>query len=96
MAYFELIKRTNVTRFIHRDTFKHSDGYETNTEYIEIQKVREAQEDKWGLRNGVFATRWYLVSTKHGVLYTAKSKSELIETLIHYTADWANKNGGGF
>ena len=94
MAYFELIKIAESTSVYNKDVFMSSEGYETNYEYIQIQKVREEQEDKWGLASGVFANRWYLVGTKHGVLYTAKTKKEVIKILIYYTASYANKNGG--
>jgi len=98
MAYFELVSIKESTSIHHRDEFTAHDvvgePYQTDTEYVQILKVREAQEDKWGLSTGIFATRWYLHSTKHGVLSVCKTKGDLIRELIYYTGDYANKHGG--
>ena len=61
MAYYELKSIKESASILHREEFLVEDGfgepYHDNKEYIQIQKVREAQEDKWGFANGVFATR---------------------------------------
>ena len=102
MAYFEVVSLKESTSIIHRDEFTACDvigvekgkPYQTDVEFVQILKVREAQEDRWGISNGIFATRWYLHSTKHGVLSVCKTKGDLIRELIYYTGDYANKHGG--
>ena len=98
MAYWELDSIKESVSIHHRDEFTAHDvkgePYQSTIEFLQILKVREQQTDKWGLSTGIFATRWYLHSTKHGVLSKCKTKADLIRELIYYAGDYANKNGG--